>query len=130
MRGPVVTYLLQMWIHFIQVLLKFLTQQIYSKNLDANTHLYYTLEVKNLVLGHISVVAFKEDAVALDTKRTVLATIGAYYISTFLSSNSIHKVLPDEKITLTLAIVWERGGLPNVSKNIRSQTFDSVSDLY
>ena len=100
--------------------------------------MYYTLEVKNLVLGHISVVAFKEDAVALrswhidftDTKITVLAPIGAYYISTFLSSNSIHKVLPDEKITLTLAIVWERGGLPNVSKNIGSQTFDSLSDLY
>lgn len=75
MIGPVVTCLLQMWIHFIQVLLKVLTQQIYLKNLDAKAHLYYTLEVKNLVLGHISVVTFREDAVALKDHDTLISLL-------------------------------------------------------
>ena len=64
-----------MWIHFIQVLLKVLTQQIYLKNLDAKAHLYYTLEVKNLVLGHISVVTFREDAVALKDHDTLISLL-------------------------------------------------------
>ena len=85
--GPVVTYLLQMWINFIQVLLKFLTQQIYSKDLDANTHLYYIVEVKNLTLGHISVPVFRVDAVALKNHDSInltdLSPVGAYYLSTF-----------------------------------------------
>lgn len=67
--------MLQMWIHFIQVLLKVLTQQIYLKNLDAKTHLYYTLEVKKLVLGHISVVTFREDAVALKDHDTLISLL-------------------------------------------------------
>ena len=38
--GPVVTYLLHMWKHFIQILLKFLTQQICSQDLDESIHLH------------------------------------------------------------------------------------------
>ena len=85
--GPVVTYLLQMWINFIQVLLKFLTQQIYSKDLDASIHLYYIVEVKNLTLGHISVPVFRVDAVARKNHDSInltdLSPVGAYYLSTF-----------------------------------------------
>ena len=91
--GTVVTYLLHMWKHFIQILLNFLTQQICSQDLDTSTHLHYIFEVKNFVSGHVSVAILREDSFALkdhhsmsftNTQRAGLAPIGGYYLSTFI----------------------------------------------
>ena len=89
--GTVVTYLLHMWKHFIQILLNFLTQQICSQDLDTSTHLHYIFEVKNFVSGHVSVAILREDSFALkdhhsmsftNTQRAGLTPIGGYYLST------------------------------------------------